>query len=502
MKVKTSKPAVKVPGGIVCLLVVGGFFWYLGHVMGTPNMLNTLMRTAHDLLLNTVFYLMGICVLTGALGRIFIEFGVVSLVEKLLRPLMKPLFNLPGVASIGAVMTFLSDNPAIISLAEDKRFSSYFKKYQYISLTNFGTAFGMGLLVIVFMAGQGYYTEPLIGLFGAFCGCIVSTRLMQHFVLKEYPSYRDEDACEAQPILPEEEGKEHKSVFIRVLNALLDPVFIYVLGWGSAGAAVSTVVTTFLSACMMFYWIFVMKKSYLRLKVENIVRRNYDKEIIKDILGTGIPASFELLMLSLASVLFYSFIRDTGGDQGVAVYSSGYRLYLIDLMPITSISLASVAIIGTHFGSKNFNFLKRTHTYCCTYAFIIALATTLLINIFPQEFASLFALTSDDTQLIDGISHFISITAFCMPFLALGLPSTFMYLGLGKGKISLMWATINEIVCAVPATYILGVVMDYGLTGIWMGFVVGRGIACTCNFFLSRRYISHLEKEMITTTQI
>ena len=109
--------------------------------MGMANMLNTVMKTAHDLLINTVFYLMSICVLMGALSRLFAEFGVVSILEKLLRPLMKPLFNLPGVASLGAVMTFLSDNPAIISLSKDKRFSNYFKKYQLISLTNFGTAF-------------------------------------------------------------------------------------------------------------------------------------------------------------------------------------------------------------------------------------------------------------------------------------------------------------------------------------------------------------------------
>lgn len=90
-------------------------------------MLNTIMKTAHDLLLNTVFYLMGICVITGALGRLFVEFGVVNLLEKMLRPLMRPLFNLPGVASLGAVMTFLSDNPAIISLSQDKRFSNFSK---------------------------------------------------------------------------------------------------------------------------------------------------------------------------------------------------------------------------------------------------------------------------------------------------------------------------------------------------------------------------------------
>ena len=184
-----------IPAGVICLAVFFALFGYLASQMGTANMLNTIMKTAHDLLLNTVFYLMAICVITGAIGKVFVEFGVVKMLEKLLRPLMKPLFRLPGVASLGAVLTFLSDNPAIISLAQDKRFAAYFKKYQFISLTNFGTAFGMGLLVIVFMVGQGYFMEPFIGLFGAFVGCIISTRLMQRFVIKAYPEFKEEDAA-------------------------------------------------------------------------------------------------------------------------------------------------------------------------------------------------------------------------------------------------------------------------------------------------------------------
>lgn len=208
-----------------CLAIVIGLFTYMGIKMGAANMLNTIMHTAHDLLLNTVFYLMGICVITGALGKLFVEFGVVDLIEKVLRPMMKPLFNLPGVASLGAVMTFLSDNPAIITLSKDKRFASYFKKYQYISLTNFGTAFGMGLIVIIFMISQGYFLEPLIGLFGAFVGCIVTTRLMQHFVIKAYPSYKDEEVVsddELEALNSEPEHVEEKGAFLRTLNALLD----------------------------------------------------------------------------------------------------------------------------------------------------------------------------------------------------------------------------------------------------------------------------------------
>lgn len=225
------KRKFRLPNGVVCLLFILIIFGYLASVMGLSNMLNTMMHTAHDLLINTVFYIMAICVLTGALAKIFIDFGVVDLFQKLLRPIMKPLFNLPGVASLGAVMTFLSDNPAIISLAQDRKFAKYFKKYQLISLTNFGTAFGMGLIVIVFMIGQGYFLAPAIGLVGAMIGCIVSTRMMQFFICKDYPSFKDEDAitethshhtnADGVEVNDDEESSSDTG-FVKVLNALLD----------------------------------------------------------------------------------------------------------------------------------------------------------------------------------------------------------------------------------------------------------------------------------------
>lgn len=211
-------------GGFPCLLVFFVIFGFLGSRMGLANMLNTLMKTAFDLLMNTVFYLMAICVITGAIGKIFMEFGVVDMLEVLFRPLMKPIFNLPGVSSLGCVMTFLSDNPAIITLAKDKRFSRHFRTYQYISLTNFGTAFGMGLLVIIYMISQGFFKEPLIGFLGACCGCVVSTRLMQFFVLKAHPTYNT-----MMEIVYDESAEDDnmqkgdgKSLFTRILDALLD----------------------------------------------------------------------------------------------------------------------------------------------------------------------------------------------------------------------------------------------------------------------------------------
>ena len=205
---------------LIFLVIFFAIFGYIANRMGMANMLNTIMQTSYRLLIDTCFYLMGITVLSGALGKLLTEFGVVRLLENILKPFMKPLYNLPGVAALGAVLTFLSDNPAIISLANDKNFSQYFKKYQLISLTNFGTAFGMGLVVIAFMTGKGFAFGALIGLLGAVIGSIVSTRIMQRSIIKAYPNFKDEGAAggDEQAI----SFKSDEGAFLRGLNAILD----------------------------------------------------------------------------------------------------------------------------------------------------------------------------------------------------------------------------------------------------------------------------------------
>lgn len=205
---------------VIFLAIFFAVFGFLAHKMTLPHMLNTIMQTSYHLLMETCLYLMGITVLTGALGKLLVEFGVVRLLEKILKPLMKPLFNLPGVAALGAVLTFLSDNPAIIALANDKNFSRYFKKYQLISLTNFGTAFGMGLVVIAFMTGKGFGGGAVIGLLGAVVGSIISTRLMQRSIIKAYPEFKEEEAAGGNE--DKISFKTEDGVFMRGLNAILD----------------------------------------------------------------------------------------------------------------------------------------------------------------------------------------------------------------------------------------------------------------------------------------
>ena len=118
---------------MICLFCVIGVFVLFGIPMGLSNMFSTLMNTAFDILVNTCFYIMAIAVLMGALSSLFTEFGVVNMLNRILSPLMKPIYDLPGAAALGVVTTYLSDNPAILSLADDKGFKSFLKRYQLTS---------------------------------------------------------------------------------------------------------------------------------------------------------------------------------------------------------------------------------------------------------------------------------------------------------------------------------------------------------------------------------
>lgn len=193
--------------------------------MGLANTLNTLMNTAYRLLIDTTFYIMAIAVLAGAISSLFTEFGVIDLLNRLLSPLMRPLFGMPGAAALGVVTTYLSDNPAILTLADDQEYRRYFKAYQVPALTNLGTSFGMGLIVTTFVLGLGEAAGPNIGLaalcgnLGAVCGSIVSTRLMLTMTARRMG--READACPAASSQQSGEAEKPKARgAMRVINAL------------------------------------------------------------------------------------------------------------------------------------------------------------------------------------------------------------------------------------------------------------------------------------------
>ena len=176
---------------VVALLIVATLFTAFAWKMGLAFTFKTAMATAHDLILNTVLFLMGVMILAGAFTSLIAEFGIVGIANRALSPLMGPLFGLPGATSVGVVATYLSDNPAIMPLGIDKGFTKYFRRWQVTTLVNLGTVFGMGLIVTTFMlsqsaAGQSLGRAVLLGNIGAVLGGIVSVRAMGWFGKRKY----------------------------------------------------------------------------------------------------------------------------------------------------------------------------------------------------------------------------------------------------------------------------------------------------------------------------
>lgn len=200
----------------------------LAHAMGFANLIGTMMNTAYSLLTDTVLYILAVSVLAGAVSALFTEFGVVALLNRILSPLMGPLYDLPGAAALGVVTTYLSDNPAILPLGDDPKVRRYFRGYQLPALTNLGTSFGMGLIITSFMLGLEQTTgvsmglSVLVGNLGAVVGSIVSTRLMILFTKRRCShDYLDGGGPARPGERPTREIRDG-GVFQRMVNALLD----------------------------------------------------------------------------------------------------------------------------------------------------------------------------------------------------------------------------------------------------------------------------------------
>ena len=278
-----------------------------------------------------------------------------------------------------------------------------------------------------------------------------------------------------------------------ILNFILDPLFIYVLNLGSAGASLATITSSIGSATVIMYWILVKKDTYVDVNFKGF---KFESEIAKDILKVGIPASLDMLVMSTAMSFYLMFISSVGGEYGIASFTSGQRLYLFGIMPLTAIGSAVAAVTGSSFGARNWDYLSRTHIYGTKFATKLALLIMLILVIFAPQLSMIFAYTPETAPLIPEITNFLRIASFGLLLVGIGMPSSFFYQGIGRGTTSLCWTIIRELILTVSFTYLFGMVFNWGLTGIWTGLAVGRIIASILNFTYARYTIKKLKTTM------
>ena len=278
-----------------------------------------------------------------------------------------------------------------------------------------------------------------------------------------------------------------------ILNFILDPIFIYVLNLGSAGASLATITSSIGSAIVIVYWILIKKDTYVDVTFKGF---KFESHIARDILKVGIPSSLDMLMMSIAMSFYLIFISSVGGEYGIAAFTSGQRLYLFGIMPLTAVGSAVAAVSGSSFGANNWEYLSRTHTYGTKFAMIIAIAILLILVIFAPQLSMIFAYTPETAPLIPEITNFLRIASFGLLLVGIGMPSSFMYQGIGRGTTSLVWTIIRELIFTVSFTYIFGIMLNWGLTGIWVGLAIGRILASILNFIYAKYTLKKLKTIM------
>ena len=259
-----------------------------------------------------------------------------------------------------------------------------------------------------------------------------------------------------------------------VLNIILDPIFIYSLNMGVKGAAIATLISAMFVILILFYWFYIKKDTYLN---PNWSYFNFKKDISADIVKVGIPASIQLLNNAFFAAVFSALLVYVGSTDSVAVYSTGWRIVIITTTPLLAIGTALISVIAANYGAKNYKNIQIAHRYAMKVSLIFAIVVMVLTNVFAGQIASVFASSGSSVRIAGELTSFISWIVIYYPAMAVGVPSTYVFQGIGKGITAMFQTIMRETGFTIFLAVLLSVVLNYGVWGAWMGIVLGEIIS-------------------------
>jgi len=279
-------------------------------------------------------------------------------------------------------------------------------------------------------------------------------------------------------------------MFGACLNIGLDPVFIYIFRLGVTGAAYATVLSMAITSFILIYWLFFRKDTYVAFKFHDF---KFNKEILKDIFRVGLPASVQQLSMSFTMLLLIVIITLISGDNGVTIYTIGWRIVTIAILPLLGLATAVISVGGAAFGARTYEKLKIVFTYSIKIGFIIeiiiAAATFLLAPIITAAFTTfdlkLFALSDD-------IILFLKVACLFYPGAAFGIMASSIFQGTGKGTYALICTLLRTVILVPIFALFFTHVLNLGLVGVWYALVVANLIGSVVSFTWCKLYIRNI----------
>jgi len=291
------------------------------------------------------------------------------------------------------------------------------------------------------------------------------------------------------------EGDAKRSMYAMLLgsitNIFLDPIMIYWLNLGVAGAAWATALSMTLTSIIMFYWLFMKKDTFVSIHFNSF---KFRWDIVKEIMKVGLPASVVQLSMSFSMIALNIIVVRAGGTDGVAVFTTGWRIVMIGTLPLLGIAAAVTAVTGAAYGARDVKKLDNAFLYAVKLGFIIEGIVALFTYVFAPWIVMPFTSSSGSARIEGELINFLRTIIFFYPFVTFGIFSSAMFQGVGRGINSLAVTILRTIVLTIPLAYIMGIVMGTGLEGIWRGIVIGNSTAAIISFTWAKLYVSHLKK--------
>ena len=274
-----------------------------------------------------------------------------------------------------------------------------------------------------------------------------------------------------------------------IANMILDPIFIYGLNQGLAGAALATGIAGLIGLLMQIYWIYVKKNTYLSYSLKNFKN---NMKMYADILAVGIPASLEQLIMAILAIIVNFLLTVVAGTTAVAVYTAGWRIISVGIIPAVGVGTAAVTVAGVSYGARNYDKIKTTVRYSAKLGFIVSLITCILIHVFAGQIAYIFSYSSNSSQLAPLITKFLQLMCLFVLFVPFGATAANVFQGLGKGTVSLGLTIMREFILVLLFACLFAFPLGLGEIGVYIGMLAGGFIGSIIAYIIIEIYVKRL----------
>ncbi|MEM2878483.1 MAG: MATE family efflux transporter [Candidatus Hadarchaeales archaeon] len=278
-----------------------------------------------------------------------------------------------------------------------------------------------------------------------------------------------------------------------MLNIFLDPVFIYALDMGIAGAAWATILSLSVSSMLMIYWMIMKRSTYVEIGFRKF---RLDGNVVKDIFRVGIPSSAIQLSMSFSMVLinFLLVALPSGGTDGVAVFGTGWKVVTIGTMPLSGIATAVIAISAAAIGQRLPEKLSAVHLEAIKIGMAMEIPIMIATAVFAPQIALAFTYSEGSARIYGDIVRFLRTIVIFYPFLSFGMISSAMFQGVGRGIYSLAVTVTRSIFLIWLYIFALAFALNMGLPGAWWGIVLANVTGSIIGFTWARIYIRRLQR--------